>query len=91
MLLVSYDISDDKLRTRFSTFLKKFGYRKQFSLYEIKNSDKILNNIMTHIKGDFEKQFSQADSILVFRLSRQCKITRFGHAKNDETDVLIIG
>lgn len=27
MLLVSYDISDDKLRTHFAKFLSKYGYR----------------------------------------------------------------
>jgi len=27
MMLISYDISDDKLRTQFSKHLKKYGYR----------------------------------------------------------------
>ena len=41
MLLVSYDISDDKLRTHFAKFLSKYGYRLQYSIFEISNSPKI--------------------------------------------------
>ena len=42
MLIISYDISNDKLRTKFSKFLCKFGYRLQYSVFEIKNSKRIL-------------------------------------------------
>lgn len=90
MLLVSYDISDDKLRTQFSKFLSKFGYRLQYSIFEIRNSDRILEIIAVQIKTKFEKRFTQGDTIMVFDLSKQCKITRYGYAKNDETDLLII-
>ena len=90
MLLVSYDISDDKLRTRFSKYLSKFGGRLQYSVFEIRNSERVLENIRTHISCHFEKSFSQSDSVMIFDLSKQCKIMRFGYAKNDETDLLII-
>ncbi|MDX9714149.1 MAG: CRISPR-associated endonuclease Cas2 [Dissulfurispiraceae bacterium] len=90
MLLISYDISDNKLRTEFSKYLKKFGGRLQYSVFEIRNSERVLENITTHITHYFEKKFSQTDSIMIFRLSKQCKITRFGYAKNDETDLLIV-
>ncbi len=90
MLLVSYDISDDRLRTKFSKFLSKFGGRLQYSVFEIRNSDRVLENIQTQIDSYFAKQFTQSDSVIIFDLSRQCKITRFGYAKNDETDLLIL-
>lgn len=90
MLLVSYDISNDALRTRFSKYLSKFGGRLQYSLFEIRNSDRILNIISSTIKNDFEKQFGQTDSIMVFNLSAQCKITRYGYAKNDEDDAVFV-
>ncbi len=73
MLIVSYDISDDKLRTRFSKFLKKFGYRLQYSVFEIRNSKRILANIKKEIEQDFEKSFGETDSIIIFDLSEQCK------------------
>lgn len=90
MILISYDISDDKLRTKFSKFIKKFGHRVQYSVYEIRNSERILENIEIQIKNKFEKMFDQNDSILIFRMSKQCKITRYGYAKNDDKDVLIV-
>jgi len=90
MLVISYDISDNKLRNRFSKYLGKFGGRLQYSVFEIQNSERVLENITTHITHHFEKRFSQSDSVMIFNLSKQCKITRFGYAKNDETDLVIV-
>lgn len=90
MLLIAYDISDNKLRTRFSKFLSKFGYRLQYSIFEIKNSKRILSIIEAEIKADFEKEFKQTDSIMIFRMSKQCTITKYGYAKNDDEDLIII-
>ena len=52
----------DRKRTKFSKYIKKFGHRLQYSLYEIDNSDRILNNIITDIKNRFEKEFDQTDA-----------------------------
>ncbi|MBM4065513.1 MAG: CRISPR-associated endonuclease Cas2 [Planctomycetes bacterium] len=90
MLIISYDIADDKLRTRFSKFLSKFGGRLQYSVFEIRNSERVLENITTQITHYFEKRFSQNDSVMIFDLSKQCKITRYGYAKGDETDLIIV-
>lgn len=90
MVIVSYDISNDKLRTKFSKFLSQFGGRLQYSVFEIRNSDRILNNIITEIEGKFKKQFSQHDSVFIFKTSETCQIIRYGYAKNDETDLIII-
>ena len=35
MLLISYDISNDKIRTKFSKFLSKFGFRLQYSVLKL--------------------------------------------------------
>jgi len=90
MILISYDISDDKLRTKFAKYLQKFGHRIQYSVFEIDNSKKILDNIKQGIQNNFEKKFSQRDSVIVFDLSANCKITRYGYAKNEEADFHII-
>ena len=90
MILISYDIEDDKLRTRFSKYLKKFGYRLQYSVYEITNSKRILNNIICEIEGMFEKQFKQTDSVIIIQTSENCKITKFGYAKNDDSDIIVV-
>ena len=78
MIVISYDISDDKKRTRFSKYLTKFGHRIQYSVFEIDNSERVLNNIMTDIENKFMKMFSQEDSVYVFNMSSSCKVTRYG-------------
>lgn len=90
MLIVSYDISDDKLRTKFSKFLCKFGYRLQYSVFQIKNSERVLENVISEIKGHFAEHFTQSDSIIIFALSKTCKTMKFGYAKNDDEDLIII-
>lgn len=90
MLLVSYDISNTKLRTKFSKFLQKYGVRLQYSVFQIKNSDRVLEIIQTQIKYYFEKRFSQEDSIIILQMSQNCKITRYGYLKNQDSDLLII-
>lgn len=90
MIIISYDIKSNKLRSQFSKFITKFGYRIQYSVYEIKNSSHILNNIMCEIKNNFEKRFSQSDSVIIIESSKNCKITRFGYAKNEEDDIILV-
>ena len=90
MILISYDISNDKKRNKFSKYIKRFGHRLQYSVYEIENSDKILNNIITDIKNKFSKVFDQCDSVYIFKLNETCKIEKFGYAKNEDSDLLIV-
>ena len=90
MIVVSYDISNDKLRTKFAKFLSKFGHRLQYSVFEIDTSERLLNNIEAEVKNNFERKFSDSDSIMIFRLSNSCKITRYGYAKHDNEDIIMI-
>jgi CRISPR-associated protein Cas2 len=90
VLLVAYDISNNKLRTKFSKFLSKFGYRLQYSIFEIKNSKRILSVVEAEIKSSFEKRFAQTDSVIIFSLSKQCKVTKYGYVRNDDEDLLVL-
>lgn len=90
MIIVSYDISSDKLRTKFSKFLEKFGYRLQYSVFQIRNSEKVLKNIETEIEHSFKKQFTETDSIIIFHLSAQCKRIHYGYARHEDSDFIII-
>lgn len=90
MIIISYDISDTKLRTRFSKYICRFGYRIQYSVYQINHSNTILNNICTDIENKFSKQFSETDSVYIFQLSKNCKITKYGYAKHEDDDIIII-
>lgn len=90
MIIVSYDISNDKLRTKFAKYLSRFGHRIQYSVFEIDNSQRIVNNIVNDLKNKYESKFEQTDSVIIFKMSSSCEVLRFGYAKNDEKDFLII-
>lgn len=90
MVIVSYDISNDKLRTKFAKYLSRFGHRLQYSVFEIDNNERIVDNIVNDLKNKYEKSFSQEDSVIIFKLSSSCEVLRFGYAKNDEKDFIII-
>lgn len=53
MIIISYDISDDKKRTIFAKYLQKFGHRIQYSVFEIDNSQRVLQNISAEIENRF--------------------------------------
>lgn len=91
MILVSYDITSDKIRTKFSKFLDKFGRRLQYSVYEIRNSQRVLQNILHEIELVYRKKFTGADSIVVFQICEadKKKIKRYGFVKNEELEVVV--
>jgi CRISPR-associated protein Cas2 len=90
MIIVSYDFENDKSRTLFSKFLKKYGRRIQYSVFEIRNSQRVLENIMKEISLKYQPSFTKADSIVIFSICDGCKkkIRRYGYAENEEKDVL---
>ncbi len=89
MLLVSYDIANDKLRTRFARYLSKFGYRLQYSVFEIRNSERLLDNIIIEIETVYGKEFKDTDSVIILNLNQQCKKYCFGYAAKDKPLMII--
>jgi CRISPR-associated protein Cas2 len=91
MLIVSYDFENDRVRTRFSKFLKKFGRKIQYSVYEIRNSDRVLRNILDEVELNYKKSFKKSDSVVILPICEGCKkkVIRFGYAENDEKEVLV--
>jgi len=55
MIILTYDISDDNLRTEFSKFILSYGRRIQYSVYEINNSKRILDIVILEIKKKLKK------------------------------------
>ena len=92
MLIVSYDISNDKVRTKFSRFLKKYGRRLQYSVFEIKNSQRVLGLVLVEVEKIFAKSFENSDSIIIFGMCEWCvkKVVRYGYAVNEESDLLFM-
>jgi CRISPR-associated protein Cas2 len=74
----------------FSKFLLKYGFRLQYSVFQIRNSKRILALISSEIKNRFGKRFAQTDSVIILELSESCKVSRYGYAKNDEKELIVI-
>lgn len=90
MIIVSYDIKDDKIRTRFSKMLRSQGaIRLQFSVYEVNNTQRIIDNIKLNIIERFSKLFTGADSVLIFD-APNAKVEKFGNAIHRDKDVVYL-
>ena len=90
MMIVSYDIANNKLRTKFAKFLKKFGHRLQYSVFEIDNSDRFINVIAAEIDSYFGRRFDECDSVIIFKMTNSCEVIKYGYALNDNQDILIV-
>ncbi|MFV0483669.1 MAG: CRISPR-associated endonuclease Cas2 [Bacteroidales bacterium] len=89
-LIVSYDIQDNKLRTKFSKFLQKQGVRIQYSVFEISHSDRKLRLICDQIEMQFKPKFTNADSVLLYKVDLKDTIA-YGNASFLDDDLIIIG
>ncbi len=92
MLIVSYDISSNKVRYHFSKFLEKYGRRLQYSVFELKNSNRILAIVLLEIEKKFAKRFANTDSILIFEVCEGCKkkVHRYGYAVHEEEELIFM-
>lgn len=88
-IIIAYDISDNTLRTHFSKFLEKYGDRVQFSVFEIRNSKRILDLVLNGIENRFKKRFASGDSIYIFKANMDETI-RYGSATLVDSNLIII-
>ena len=90
MFIVSYDFEDNRRRSKFSKFLKKYGRRIQYSVFEIKNSQRFLANIIKEVDLKYKPIFTKSDSIVIINVCEGCKskVRRYGYAENEEKEVL---
>ncbi len=89
MIIVSYDITDDKLRSRFSKMLQRQGaIRLQFSVYEVHNTKRILDNLRIRIQ-DFSKHFTATDSVVLFNVDSS-HITKYGNAIHRDQEIVFL-
>lgn len=89
VIIVAYDISDNKVRTHFSKFLEKFGVRVQFSVFEIQNSARVLNIVKQTIETKFRERFDAGDSIYIFTANHNNTL-RYGSADLLDNDLIIL-
>lgn len=90
MVIVSYDIKNNKIRTKFAKMLRSQGaIRLQFSVYEVNNTQRIIDNIKMNIVSKFSKLFTGADSVMIFD-APNAKVQKFGNAIHRDKDVVYL-
>lgn len=88
MLVISYDISDDKLRAKFAkTLIKQGAIRLQYSVYEVNNSKRVLDNLIIRIENYYSKKFEGGDSVLIFETDER-KVIKYGNAIHRDKELL---
>jgi len=92
MIMICYDFSNDKLRAKFAKFLDQYGRKVQYSVYEIRNSKRILENILEEINFRFKKNFTASDSVLIFQICEadKKKIIRYGFPSLEEKELIML-
>ena len=87
MLIISYDIKNDKLRTAFAKKLEELGaIRFQYSVFEARNSSRILNNLRLLVKETFGPKFTPEDSVVFFHVNED-KTEKYGNALHRDKDL----
>lgn len=90
MLIISYDIKDNKLRGKFARMLTKNGcIRLQCSVYEFNNAKRLIDNIRENIRDKFSKLFTQDDSVVIFEVNNE-KTEKFGNAIHRDQDLIFL-
>lgn len=90
MLIISYDIKDDKIRSKFSKMLVKNGcIRLQFSVYEFNNTQRLIDNIRENIKHKFSKLITEDDSVVIFDVNMS-KTEKYGNSIHRDQDLVFL-
>lgn len=88
MLVVSYDIANDKLRAKFAkTLVKQGAIRLQYSVYELNNTQRVMDNLKIRLDNYYSKKFDGRDSVFIFETDVN-KAIKYGNAIHRDTDVV---
>lgn len=90
MLIISYDIKDDKIRSKFAKMLVKNGcIRLQYSVYEFNNTRRLIENIRENINHKFAKLFTEDDSVVIFDVNID-KTEKYGNAIHRDQAIVFL-
>lgn len=84
LILVSYDIPDDRRRTKLAHTLKDFGERVQYSVFECRLEETQLSSLRSRVAHLVDPE---EDSVRFYRLCAECvrkiEIQGLGVVKED--------
>lgn len=59
----------------------------QYSVYEVNNTSRILDNLILKIENEFAKEFDGGDSVIIFDVSG-VKLKKYGNAIHRDKDIV---
>ena len=88
LVLIIYDIIENKKRVKFAKHLEGYGTRVQKSAFEARLTKKKYDKLMKELPA----YCGEEDSIRVYRITGQSQIHAFGKKEipTDEDDIIII-
>lgn len=90
MIIISYDIKNNKLRTKFAKMLEANGaIRLQYSVFEARNSTRILDNLRLSIKEEYGPLLCMDDSVVIFHCDEE-KTEKYGNSLHRDEDCLFL-
>lgn len=89
LIVVSYDIPDDRRRTRLAHALKDFGRRVQYSVFECRLTDAELGRLRLVVLQEIE---TDEDRVRIYRFCAECgeKTELFGSGELTEDPDLYV-
>lgn len=66
---------------------KNGAIRLQYSVYEVNNTNRIINNLIMMVDDVFAKEFDGGDSVIIFDVSN-VKLKKYGNAIHRDTDLI---
>lgn len=70
LIIVTYDIADDRTRTKLAHKLKDFGKRVQYSVFEADVTDNEMEELFEKLA---KVKLAKEDSIRFYRICGECK------------------
>ena len=86
LILLIYDIPDNKKRTKFSKFMESYGKRVQKSAFEMILDNKAYKKLLSAIPN----YINDEDNIRVYKLRIEGEITSWGSGMTVPQEVIII-
>jgi CRISPR-associated protein Cas2 len=90
LIVVSYDVREDRRRTRLAHTLKDFGERVQLSVFECRLDERQLERLRARVAQEIELT---EDTVRIYRLCGECA----GHLEllgtgviHEDPDVLVL-
>ena len=69
LILVSYDIPNDRRRTKLAHTLKDFGQRVQYSVFECRLKEDQITRLQARVTALID---TEEDSVRIYRLCAEC-------------------